>query len=58
MKKSPTDRNNPTDAETLLKDFINKLNEAKQSIAAGDKGITREQLHRRSQARLKRARRK
>jgi prevent-host-death family protein len=38
--------------------LFNKLDEAKQSIASGDKGITRAELRRRAKAKIARARRK
>lgn len=38
--------------------LFKKLDEAKQSIAAGDKGITRAELRRRAKAKIARARRK
>jgi hypothetical protein len=37
---------------------INKLGEAKQSIASGDQGITRAELRQRAKAKIARARRK
>jgi PHD/YefM family antitoxin component YafN of YafNO toxin-antitoxin module len=46
------------DRMQLIMDLRNKLDEAKQSAAFGDKGITRAELRRRSQGRLRRARRK
>lgn len=38
--------------------LFKKLDEAKQSIASGDKGITRAELRRRAKAKIARARRK
>ncbi len=38
--------------------LFNKLDEAKQSKASGDKGITRAELRRRAKAKIARARRK
>jgi len=38
--------------------LFKKLDEAKQSIASGDKGITRAELRRRAKAQIARARRK
>jgi len=46
------------DRMQLMMNLRNKLDEAKQSIASGDKGITIAELRRRSRARLARARRK
>ncbi len=46
------------DRMQLMMNLKNKLDEAKQSKALGDKGITIAELRRRSRARLARARRK
>lgn len=46
------------DRMQLMMNLMNKLDEAKQSAAAGDKGITIAELRRRSRVRLARARRK
>jgi len=46
------------DRMQLMMNLRNKLDEAKQSAASGDKGITIAELRRRSRARLARARRK
>jgi len=62
MKKHPTDinsaRGGTTDEKALLKSLRDKLDEAKRSIAAGDTGLTRAELRRRSRIRRSRARRK
>jgi PHD/YefM family antitoxin component YafN of YafNO toxin-antitoxin module len=46
------------DRMQLMMNLRNKLDEAKQSAASGDKGITIAELRRRSRARLARARQK
>jgi PHD/YefM family antitoxin component YafN of YafNO toxin-antitoxin module len=46
------------DRMQLMINLLNKLDEAKQSIAAGDKGITRIELRRRAKAKIARARRR
>jgi len=62
MKKRATDRNpargGATNEKAFWKSIREKLNEAKQSLAAGDKGTTREELLRRSRIRRSRVRRK
>jgi PHD/YefM family antitoxin component YafN of YafNO toxin-antitoxin module len=46
------------DRMQLMMNLLNKLDEAKQSIASGDKGISRAELHRRARARINRSKRK
>ena len=46
------------DRMQMMMNLLNKLDEAKQSIADGDKGITRMELRRRAKTRIAQARRK